>query len=393
MFYGKSYSISTLLEAGVHYGHKRTYWCPKMSRYIYGIRNGVHIIDLEQTVKCLERSLCILRDIALQDGRILFLSTKKQAQEAVAECATKCGQYYVTHRWLGGTFTNWRTVSSSIKTLRKCEEMIADEKSIFTKKEMLNLQRKRNKLELVLGGIRNMGGVPDALFVIGVRESITAIKEAKKMGIPVIAIVDTNCNPDNIDHVIPGNDDARKAVELYCHLASEAVLSGMRENMRRSGVDVGASEEISTASKGIDEAKNDEDKSQSFVEQKLEPKKQIKNNETKDQKNELSNKEENTANCDASQCAQCDFACGEIEDVPYVIVEEKSSTTKKNVESPKKKVSSIKAKSEKTPSITEKEAKAKDNSVVEQKLKETKEEKKQQSKITSSADKKEAKSK
>ena len=244
MFYGKSYTIRTLLEAGVHYGHKKNYWNPKMARFIYGIKNGIHIIDLEQTVKSLERSLILLQQIASQDGRILFLSTKKQAASIVAESASKCGQYYVNHRWLGGTFTNWRTISSSINTLRKYEVMLSDEKSFLTKKEKLNLQRKKEKLDLVLGGIRKMGGIPDAIFIIGVRENFTAVHEAKKIGIPIIAIVDTNCNPDGVDYVIPGNDDARKAIQLYCDLAVEAILSGIRESSYKSDSDIGSSIEI-----------------------------------------------------------------------------------------------------------------------------------------------------
>ncbi len=244
MFYGKSYTIRTLLEAGVHYGHKKNYWNPKMARFIYGIKNGIHIIDLEQTVKSLERSLILLQQIASQDGRILFLSTKKQAASIVAESASKCGQYYVNHRWLGGTFTNWRTISSSINTLRKYEVMLSDEKSFLTKKEKLNLQRKKEKLDLVLGGIRKMGGIPDAIFIIGVRENFTAVHEAKKIGIPIIAIVDTNCSPDGVDYVILGNDDARKAIQLYCDLAVEAILSGIRESSYKSDCDIGSSIEI-----------------------------------------------------------------------------------------------------------------------------------------------------
>lgn len=231
MFYGKNYNIRTLLEAGVHYGHKANYWNPKMARYIYGVKNGVHIIDLERTVKNMERALDVLHDVAAHDGRILFLSTKKQAVEIISDSATKCGQYYVNHKWLGGMFTNWKTVSYSINTLRGYEAMLADEKSFLTKKEKLNIQKKRDKLERVLGGIRNMGGIPDVLFVIGTRENITAVREAKKMRVPVIGIVDTNCDPDEIDYPIPGNDDARRAIQLYCTLATEAVLAGMRGNV------------------------------------------------------------------------------------------------------------------------------------------------------------------
>lgn len=253
MFYGNSYTIRSLLEAGVHYGHKRNYWNPKMARYIYGVKNGIHVVDLEQTVQCLECALEAVQDVVSRDGRVLFLSTKKQAREIVADSAVRCGQYYVNHRWLGGTFTNWRTVSSSIGTLRKYEAMLADEKSLLTKKEKLNVQRKKEKLELVLGGIRNMGGIPDLLFVIGLRENFTAVREAKKMHIRVIGIADTNCDPCGIDYVIPGNDDAREALRLYCNLMSEAVLNGMRKNVYSASDDIGASVELRSSMVGVDE--------------------------------------------------------------------------------------------------------------------------------------------
>ncbi len=245
--------MQQLLEAGVHYGHSKNLWNPKMSEYIYGVKNGVHIIDLQQTVSYLERALEALKNTAAQNGRILFVSTKKQASDVIAENAQRCGQYFVNHRWLGGMLTNWITVSASIKTLREYENMLADDKQLVTKKERLVVDRKREKLNNVLGGIRNMGGMPDMLFVIDTNEHKLAISEANKLNIPVCAILDTNSNPDGIDYIIPGNDDARKAIEIYCRLASDAVLLGVQEGLRRSGVDVGASIDVAATASGTGE--------------------------------------------------------------------------------------------------------------------------------------------
>ena len=233
MFYGKSYNMRTLLESGVHYGHKKGYWNPKMARYIYGVKNKIHIIDLNQTINHLEHALSVLRDVASQNGRILFVSTKRQAYDVIEQSASKCSQYYVNHRWLGGTLTNWKTVSRSIRTLQQYEKVLSDESSVMTKKERLELERKRLKLDLVLRGIRNMGGMPDLVFIVGIRENIGALKEAKKLGIPVVAIVDTNCEPDDVDFVIPGNDDSTKAIKLYCDLVSEAVSQGVQHSLER----------------------------------------------------------------------------------------------------------------------------------------------------------------
>lgn len=231
-FYGKEYTIASLLEVGVHYGHKKNYWNPKMAEFIYGIKDNVHIIDLRKTVEYLEKALTFLRSIAAKNGRILFVSTKKQARDAIADNAKRCGQYYVNYRWFGGMLTNWKTISNSIKTLNRYEEMLASEEaSLYTKKERLNIERKRNKLELALGGIRKLGKLPDVLFVIGLRESHCAVAEAHKLGIPIIAIADTNVNIDSIDYIIPGNDDSRKAIELYCKLAAEAVLLGIEDSV------------------------------------------------------------------------------------------------------------------------------------------------------------------
>ena len=233
LFYKNLFTIKSLLDNGVHYGHTKNRWNPKMARYIYGIRKNIHIIDLEQTAQMLEKALCFVKDIVAQNGRVLFISTKQQASDLIKEYATKCGQYYVNHRWLGGMLTNWSTVSASIKILREYEYILEDQKIQMTKKERLVLQRKHDKLQMVLGGIRHLGGLPDMIFVIGIREHMTAIKEAFTLGIPVCAIADTNVDPTDVNYIIPGNDDACKSIELYCKLMSEAVLIGQQENMQR----------------------------------------------------------------------------------------------------------------------------------------------------------------
>jgi len=238
-------TISELLEAGVHFGHRKNYWNPKMAPYLYGVRNGVHIVDLQQTAQMMHNALTALRKIAAKNGRILFVGTKKQASDLTAEAAKRCGQYYVNHRWLGGMLTNWSTVSASIKTLEEYESRLADENIILTKKERISLQRQREKLEKALGGIRNMGGKPDALFVIDVNNESLAVQEARKLGITVVAVVDSNCNPDNIDYIIPGNDDARKAIEVYTKYASDAILYGVQDSLSRSGVDISSLDETS----------------------------------------------------------------------------------------------------------------------------------------------------
>lgn len=240
MTFQVQFTMRQLLEAGAHYGHRKNFWNPKMGRYIYGTRNGIHIIDLQQTVPMLKEALDVLKNIASKNGRVLFVGTKKTANEILAEQAVRCGQYFVNHRWLGGMLTNWSTVSASIKTLQTYEAALADENSVLNKKEKLDLDRKRLKLENFLGGIRNMGGRPDAIFVIDTNQEEIAIAEAKKLGIPVIAIVDTNSNPDNIDYPIPGNDDARRSIELFCSLAADSILSGMQESMSAAGVDIKA---------------------------------------------------------------------------------------------------------------------------------------------------------
>ena len=237
------FSLRQLLEAGVHFGHQTQRWNPRMAEFIYGDRNGIHIIDLTQTVPMLDAALNVLRETAAKGGRILFVGTKRQAQKPIADAAEKCAQYYMNHRWLGGTLTNWKTVSQSISRLKEIDELMAQGAEGLTKKERLGMEREQAKLQASLGGIREMGGVPDLLFVIDVNKEDLAILEARKLGIPVVAIVDTNCSPAGIDYIVPGNDDAARAIALYCDLAARAVLDGMSAQMGAAGVDIGALEE------------------------------------------------------------------------------------------------------------------------------------------------------
>ena len=237
------YSMRQLLEAGVHFGHQAHRWNPKMREYIFGARNNIHIIDLAQTVPMLHRALQAVSDTVANGGRILFVGTKRQAQDAVAEAAKKSAQYYVNSRWLGGTLTNWKTISESIKRLRKLDEMLgSNEAQAYTKKERLTLTRERDKLERALGGIKDMGGLPDLLFVIDTNKEDIAIKEAKRLHIPVAAVVDTNCDPDGINFVVPGNDDAGRAITLYCDLISKAAIDGISRAQGEMGMDTGAAE-------------------------------------------------------------------------------------------------------------------------------------------------------
>ncbi|MFN3232716.1 MAG: 30S ribosomal protein S2 [Alphaproteobacteria bacterium] len=235
-------SMRQLLEAGVHFGHQTHRWNPKMSPFIFGARNKVHIIDLSETVPLLNRALVTVRDITAGGGRVLFVGTKRQASEAVAEAAKRCGQHYVNHRWLGGMLTNWQTISRSIKRLRTLEEQIGKEDSGLTKKERLRMTREYEKLDRSLGGIKDMGGLPDILFVIDTNKESIAIQEGNTLGIPVVAVVDTNCDPDGITYPIPGNDDAGRAIHLYCDLIAGAVLDGIQRELVAEGVDIGASE-------------------------------------------------------------------------------------------------------------------------------------------------------
>ncbi len=232
------FTIKQLLEAGVHFGHKTMRRNPKMAKYIHTNRNGVSIIDLNKTANLLHNSLKVVKDIAKNNGRILFIGTKKQAIEPIAEAAKRCGQYYVNFRWLGGMLTNWKTVSQSIKTLKKIEERLSGSEVDYNKKEKLVLERKRQKLEQALGGIKNMGGSPDLIFVVDTYKESLAIAEAKKLGVPIMAILDSNCNPDGIVFPIPGNDDSAKSIKLYCRLISDAAIAGTKENMSIAGIDV-----------------------------------------------------------------------------------------------------------------------------------------------------------
>ncbi|MCB1368414.1 MAG: 30S ribosomal protein S2 [Rhodobacteraceae bacterium] len=234
------FTLRQLLEAGVHYGHQTHRWNPRMGPYIYGSRNGIHIMDLTQTVPMLDQALQAIRDTVAKGGRILFVATKRQAQKAVADAAERSAQYYMNHRWLGGTLTNWNTVSNSIKRLKSIDEILEGGAEGLTKKERLGLERDQAKLQASLGGIREMGGLPDLLVVIDTNKEDLAVAEANKLGIPVVAILDSNSSPAGIDFPIPGNDDAARAISLYCDLVARAALDGMTAQMGRAGVDVGA---------------------------------------------------------------------------------------------------------------------------------------------------------
>ena len=237
------FSMRQLLEAGAHFGHQTHRWNPKMERYIFGSRSNIHIIDLSQSIPLLHQALVKVREVAAGGGRVLFVGTKRQASDPVSQAARRCAQYYVNHRWLGGTLTNWRTVSGSISRLRELEAVLGAGEGTRTKKELLQLTRERDKLELSLGGIKDMGGIPDLMFVIDTNKEAIAIQEARKLGIPVVAILDTNCNPDGITYPIPGNDDAARAIQLYCDLLADSVLDGLAAGAAASGVDLGASAE------------------------------------------------------------------------------------------------------------------------------------------------------
>src|SRR3954466_1648819 len=239
------FSMRQLLEAGSHFGHRQQRWNPKMSPYIYGSRNDIHIIDLTQTVPLLHQALVALREVAGGGGRILFVGTKRQASEPVAAASKRCAQYYVNHRWLGGTLTNWQTISNSIKRMRNIEDTLnSAQTSGLKKKELLGLLRERDKLERSLGGIKEMGGLPNMLFVIDTNKEQIAVSEARKLGIPVTAILDSNSNPDGIAYPIPGNDDAARALALYCDLAARAIIDGLSESQSDAGVDLGEAADV-----------------------------------------------------------------------------------------------------------------------------------------------------
>ena len=238
------FSMRQLLEAGCHFGHQTHRWNPKMREYIFGARNGIHIIDLAQTVPLLHQALKVISDTVAGGGRVLFVGTKRQASDIVADAARRSAQYYVNSRWLGGMLTNWTTISNSIKRLRTLEEMLSGgEADRITKKERLMLTRERDKLERALGGIKDMGGTPDILFIVDTNKESIAVLEARKLKIPVVAILDSNCDPDVVDFPIPGNDDAARAIELYCELIARAAIDGIARQQGSMGVDIGAGEE------------------------------------------------------------------------------------------------------------------------------------------------------
>jgi small subunit ribosomal protein S2 len=248
-----------LIEAGAHFGHQTHRWNPKMDRFLFGVRSGIHIIDLSQTAPLLHQALVRVREVAARGGRILFVGTKRQASEHIAAAARRCAQYYVNQRWLGGTLTNWQTVSRSIQRLRELEELLGGEAQGRTKKELLQLTRERDKLDRSLGGIASMGGVPDMMFVIDTNKEAIAIQEARKLSIPVVAVVDSNCDPDDVDVPIPGNDDASRAIQLFCDLIADAILDGLAEGQAGSGVDLGAaaSPMLDPALRAVDETPAD----------------------------------------------------------------------------------------------------------------------------------------
>lgn len=234
--------MRALLEAGVHFGHQTHRWNPKMAPYIFGERNGVHIIDLSQTVPFMTRALQAVRDVVSKGGRVLFVGTKRQASPIIADAAKRCGQYYVNHRWLGGMMTNWQTISQSIKRLKALNEQLSQEHTGLTKKETLQMTRQRDKLELSLGGIQDMGGLPDIIVVVDTNRDDIAIAEAQRLNIPVVGFIDTNSKPDGIEYPVPGNDDATRAIRLYCDLIAEAVLDGIQADLAAQGVDLGAAD-------------------------------------------------------------------------------------------------------------------------------------------------------
>jgi small subunit ribosomal protein S2 len=259
-----AFNMRQLLEAGCHFGHQAHRWNPKMASYIYGARNNIHIIDLAQTVPLFHQALVKVSDTVAKGGRVLFVGTKRNASEAIADAAKRSAQYYMNHRWLGGTLTNWKTISASIRRLRQLDELLAGEAKGRTKKELLELTRDRETLNKSLGGIKEMGGLPELLFVIDTNKEAIAIAEARKLGIPIVAIVDTNCNPDGIDFPIPGNDDAGRALTLYCDLIARACIDGIERSQANSGVDIGAmdappAEGLPSKFRGIEGARGEPD--------------------------------------------------------------------------------------------------------------------------------------
>lgn len=239
-----TFTMRQMLEAGIHFGHHPRRWNPRMEPYLYGVRNNVHIINLEKSVPMLEEALKAVHDVVSKGGRVLFVGTKPQASAVIAEAATRCGQYYVNHRWLGGMMTNWKTVSRSIKRLGEYEELLANPEKGLTKKEVLQLTREQEKLNRAIGGIREMGGIPNILVVIDTNKEQTALLEARKLGLPIVAVVDSNCDPTGIDYPVPGNDDALRSIRFFCDLFAGAVLDGLSDQMVAAGIDLGESEEL-----------------------------------------------------------------------------------------------------------------------------------------------------
>ena len=276
-----AFTMRQLLEAGVHFGHNTRRWNPKMAPYLFGVRNKIHIIDLEKTVPLLHQAMVAVRDVVAAGGRVLFVGTKRPASQRGSEAAKRCGQYYVNHRWLGGMMTNWRTISNSIKRLRDLDEQLAGETVGLTKKELLGLTRERAKLERALGGIKEMGALPDILMVIDTNKEAIAVAEANKLNIPVVGIIDSNSKPEGIDFPVPGNDDAIRAIDLYCELMVGAVLDGIQQEVTSAGKDLGESpdgpgEKLSTElkqpAKGEAKAGKPEEKPEEKAEAKPETK-------------------------------------------------------------------------------------------------------------------------
>lgn len=262
------FSMSELIEAGAHFGHKTKRWNPKMAPYLFGVRNGLHIIDLQQTVPMLHRALVAVREVVAKNGRVLFVGTKRQAADPVAEAAKTCGQYYINQRWLGGMLTNWGTIQASIKRLRKLEELLSQEETGLTKKELLTLTRDREKLEKSLGGIKDMGGLPDLIFIIDTNKEELAVAEAARLNIPVIAILDSNSSPEKITYPVPANDDATRAITLYCRLIADAAIDGLKESLVKSGTDLGESAEVPFAKPERAEKKAEKEKAEQHEEHK-----------------------------------------------------------------------------------------------------------------------------
>ena len=258
------YSMSELLEAGAHFGHQKHRWNPKMEPFIFGVRNNIHILDLSQTIPLLHRALTAVRDVTKSGGRILFVGTKRQGQEIIANAANDCAQYYMNHRWYGGTLTNWKTISNTIKRLRTIEDLLEnDDLSGLTKKELLKLNREKEKLDTSIGGIKDMGGLPDLIFVLDTVKEQIAIQEATKLNIPIAAIIDSNSNPDGVTYPIPGNDDSTKSISLFCDLISKAALDGIAQSQNETSTDTETTPKV-TKNKNVKtkDVKSDDDKAE-----------------------------------------------------------------------------------------------------------------------------------